>query len=135
MELAVPAPSRPSAASPRPPMYCGLTSSPQASFRPHHRISDRQNFTAYYYFNDGRQFQPYDNFEQAGANVPGFGNHNNLRFQQYNFTHTWTLSSALVNEAHFTYMREGELGFLKSETTNAVTSSCTGAAAKYCFTG
>jgi len=113
----------------------GSDNADQFTARFDHRISDRQNFTAYYYFNDGRQFQPYDNFEQAGANVPGFGNHNNLRFQQYNFTHTWTLSSALVNEAHFTYMREGELGFLKSETTNAVTSSCTGAAAKYCFTG
>ena len=81
------------------------------------------------------ELQPYDTFEQAGANVPGFGNNNNLRFQQWNFSHTWTISNALVNEAHFTYMREGELGFLKTRPTTAVTSSCTGAATAFCFTG
>jgi hypothetical protein len=101
-----------------------------------HRINDRQNFTAYYYFDDGRELDPYDKFEQAGANVPGFGSHNNLRFQQWNLAHTWTITNALVNEAHFTYMREGELGYLKSQTTNAVTSSCNGTVApQYCFTG
>jgi hypothetical protein len=100
-----------------------------------HKINDRQNFTAYYYFNDGREFQPYDTFEASGATVPGFGNVNNLRFQQWNFTHDWTISNALVNEAHFTYMREGELGFIKPQTTNSVTSSCSGNAANFCFTG
>src|SRR5579863_3816903 len=100
------------------------------------RINDHQSFTAYYYFNDQRELDPYNTFEAAGANVPGFGSYNNARYQQYNFTHTWTINNALVNEAHFTYMREGELGFLKNQTTNAVTSSCTGAAAApYCFTG
>jgi hypothetical protein len=113
----------------------GTDNADQFTARFDHRINDHQNFTAYYYFNDGRKLQPYDNFEQAGANVPGFGNHNNLRFQQWNFTHTWTINNALVNEAHFTYMREGEIGYLKSQTTNAVTSSCTGAAVPYCFTG
>ncbi len=107
----------------------------QFTVRFDHRINDRQNFTAYYYFNDLRQIQPFDQFEQAGANVPGFGNINNNRFQQWNLTHTWTINNALVNEAHFTYMREGQLGFLQPQTTNAVTSSCTGAAAPFCFTG
>ena len=100
-----------------------------------HKINDRQNFTAYYYFNDGRESQPYDTFEASGANVTGFGNDNNLRFQQYNFTHDWTISNALVNEAHFTYMREGELGFIKPQSTNAVTASCSGNATTFCFTG
>jgi len=113
----------------------GTDNADQFTFRFDHKINDHQSFTAYYYFNDQRQLQPYDTFEQAGANVPGFGNHKDLRFQQWNFTHTWTISNALVNEAHFTYMREGELGYLKSQTTNAVTSSCSGAAAAYCFTG
>jgi len=113
----------------------GTDNADQFTARIDHRINDRQNFTAYYYFNDGRELQPYDSFEASGANVPGFGNFNNERFQQWNFTHTWTITSALVNEAHFTYMREGELGFIKPQTTNAVTSSCTGAAAAYCFTG
>jgi hypothetical protein len=107
----------------------------QFTVRFDHKINDRQNFTFYYYFNDLRQLAPFDQFEQAGANVPGFGNFNNNRFQQWNFTHTWTINNALVNEAHFTYMREGQLGFLKPQSTNAVTSSCTGAAASFCFTG
>jgi hypothetical protein len=113
----------------------GTDNADQFTARFDHKINDHQSFTAYYYFNDQRQLQPYDTFEQAGANVPGFGNNNNLRFQQWNLTHTWTINNAIVNEAHFTYMREGELGFLKSQTTNAVTSSCSGAAAAFCFTG
>jgi hypothetical protein len=98
-------------------------------------ITSRQNFSAYYYFDDIRQLQPYNEFEAAGADVPGFGNLNNNRFQQYNFSHTWTITNALVNEARFTYMREGQLGFLKPQTTNPVTASCTGIAATFCFTG
>ena len=107
----------------------------QFTVRFDHKITDRQSFTAYYYFNDLRQIQPYNEFEQAGANVPGFGNFNNNRFQQWNLSHTWSISNNVVNEARFTYMREGQLGFLKSQNTNAVTASCTGAAAAYCFTG
>jgi hypothetical protein len=113
----------------------GTDNADQFTARFDHKINDRQNFTAYYYFNDGRALQPYDTFEQAGATVPGFGNFNNLRNQQWNFTHSWTINNALVNEAHFTYMREGEIGFIKPQTTNPVTSSCTGAAAAFCFTG
>ncbi len=107
----------------------------QFTFRFDHRINDHQNFTAYYYFNDIRSLQPFNEFEQAGANVPNFGNYNNNRFQQWNLAHTWTIKNNLVNEAHFTYMREGQLGFLKPQTNNAVTSSCSGAAAQFCFTG
>ena len=99
------------------------------------RLTSHQNFSAYYYFNDIRQLQPYNEFEAAGATVPGFGNLNDNRFQQYNLSHTWTISNALVNEARFTYMRQGQLGFLKPQLNNAVTASCTGAAAAFCFTG
>ncbi len=109
--------------------------SDQFTIRFDHKINNRQNFTAYYYFNDGRQLQPFDQFEAAGANVPGFGNYNNGRFQQWNLSHTWTVSNSVVNEFRFTYMREGQLGFLTPQATNAVTSSCTGAAATFCFTG
>jgi hypothetical protein len=112
----------------------GTDNEDQFTLRFDHKINERQNFSAYYYFNDARQLQPYDTFGEAGATVPGFGNFNNLRSQQWNLTHTWTLSNALVNEAHFTYMREGQLGFLKPQRTNLVTDSCT-AATKFCFTG
>jgi hypothetical protein len=113
----------------------GTDNQDQFTVRIDHKINDRQNFTAYYYFNDTRDLLPYDTFEAAGATVPGFGNRNNLRFQQWNFTHTWSINNALVNEAHFTYMREGELGFIQPQATGLVTNSCTGAAAAFCFTG
>jgi len=113
----------------------GTTNADQFSVRIDHRINDHQNFTAYYYFNDNRELDSYDTFEASGANVPGFGNYNNLRNQQWNFTHTWTISNSLVNEAHFTYMREGQLGYLKPQTTGAVTSTCSGTASTFCFTG
>ncbi|HEX8816068.1 MAG TPA: TonB-dependent receptor [Terriglobales bacterium] len=113
----------------------GTDNGDQFTIRIDHKITDRQNFTAYYYFNDIRQLEPYNEFEQAGANLPGFGNYNDNRFQQYNLSHIWTISNSVVNEARFTYMREGEQGFLKPQTTNAVTASCTGPASAFCFTG
>ncbi len=112
----------------------GTNNANQFTFRFDHKINDHQNLTAYYYFNDQFEFDPYNTFEQAGATAPGFGSYNNVRYQQWNFTHTWTATNSIVNEAHFTYMREGELGYLKNQSTNGVTSSCT-TAAKYCFTG
>ncbi len=113
----------------------GTINSDQFTFRLDHTINSHQNFTAYYYFTDNRETDPYDTFEAAGANTIGFGNINNLRYQQWNFTHTWTINNALVNEAHFTYMREGQLGYIKPQTTGSLTSTCTGAAATFCFTG
>ena len=108
----------------------------QFTVRFDHKISDKQNFSAYYFFNDISQAQPYNNFEEAGATVPGFGNFNNFRYQQWNLSHTWTIRPSIVNEARFTYMREGQLGFLKPQATGAVTSSCvTPAAQPFCFTG
>lgn len=114
----------------------GTDNANQFTARIDHRLTDKQNLSIYYYFNDGTQLQPYNTFEQSGANLPGFGNYNKLRYQQWNITHTWTINNALVNEAHFTYMREGQLGFLKPQSTGAVSSSCTGAMASlYCFNG
>ncbi len=113
----------------------GTDNAIQFTARFDHRLNDHQNISAYYYFNDGLQLQPYNSFEQSGANLPGFGNYNKLRNQQWSLTHTWTINNALVNEAHFTYMREGQLGFLKPQNTGAVTSYCTGNATPYCFKG
>jgi hypothetical protein len=113
----------------------GTDNANQFTARIDHKINDRQSFTAYYYFNDAHALEPYDTFEASGATVPGFGNENNLRNQQWNFTHTWTISNTLVNEAHFTYMREGQLGYIKPQSTGLVTSSCTGSASAFCFTG
>jgi Carboxypeptidase regulatory-like domain len=113
----------------------GTDNESQFTLRFDHKINDRQNFSAYYYFNDAYKLTPFNTFEDAGATIPGFGNYNNARDQQYNLSHTWTVSNAVVNEARFVYMREGQLGFLKNVNTGAVTSSCTGNAAAFCFTG
>jgi outer membrane receptor protein involved in Fe transport len=113
----------------------GTINADQFTARFDHRINDHQSLTVYYYFNDGRELDPYNEFEAAGASLPGFGSYNNARDQQWDINHTWTINNALVNEAHFTYMREGELGYLKNQTSDAVTASCSGSASAYCFTG
>src|SRR6202521_5485076 len=108
----------------------------QATFRFDHRINDRQNFSAYYYLTDETDFNPFNTFQAAGANMPGFGDTIKQRFQQYNLSHTWTISNSLVTEARFPSMREAQGTFGHSQHTALVTTSCTSAAAKpYCFTG
>ena len=107
----------------------------QATLKIDHRINDKQNFSAYYYFQDGTRFDPYNFFQAAGANVPGFGATSASRYQQINLSHTWTISNAIVNEARFNYMREGQRTLNHPEKTNLVTDSCSSAASSFCFTG
>jgi hypothetical protein len=108
----------------------------QVTVRFDHRINDKQNFSAYYYFTDETDFSPFNTFQAAGANMPGFGDNIKTRNQQYNLSHTWTINNSLVNEAHFTYMREAQRTNGHSQHTDLVTNSCTTAAAQpYCFTG
>ena len=108
----------------------------QFTIRFDHHINDHQSFSFYYYFTDDATLQPFYNFQASGANIPGFGAKVNSRYQQYNPSHTWTISNSLVNEARFTYMREGQLTFQHPQTTNAVQASCSSAAAQaVCFNG
>ncbi len=89
-----------------------------------HRINDKQNLSIYYYFDDDRTLQPFSNFELAGADVPGFGSILAERFQQWNITHTWTLTSSTVNEFRFNYNREGQGTFQHPQNTELVQESC-----------
>jgi hypothetical protein len=108
----------------------------QFTLRFDHRINDHQNFSFYYYYTDDKNLQPFYNFQASGANVPGFGAKVGSRFQQFNPSHNWTISNALVNEAHFTYMREGQLTFQHPQATGAVQASCTSAIPQLeCFGG
>jgi hypothetical protein len=107
----------------------------QGTIRLDHRISERQNLSFYYYITDDDLLQPFAFFQQAGANVPGFGSAVGQRFQQYNLSHTWTLTNAIVNEARLAYNREAQRKFQTPQNTGSVTNSCTSAAAQYCFTG
>ena len=113
----------------------GKTRRDQATLKIDHRINDKQNFSAYYYFQDETRFDPYNFFQAAGANVPGFGATTASRFQQINLSHTWTLSNAIVNEFRFNYNREGQRTLNHPEKTNLVTDSCSSAASAFCFTG
>lgn len=107
----------------------------QFTVRFDHKISDKQNFSMYYYYTDDKNIQPFYGFQYSGANVPGYGAIVGQRFQQWNPSHTWTINNALVNEFRFTYMREGQLTFQHPQHTGAVQSFCTGAAANECFNG
>ncbi len=105
----------------------------QFTIRLDHRINDKQNFSAYYYFNDDSVLQPFANFQLAGANVPGFGSLVAERFQQWNLSHTWTVSPSSVNEFRFTYMREGQGTFQHPQRTGLVQNSCLTLPASQCF--
>ena len=114
----------------------GHDRSDQITFRFDHHINAKQQFSGYYYFTDQSTLNPFNNFQAAGANVPGFGSTVKQRFQQWNLSHIWTLNNSMVNEARFTYMREAQGTFQHSINTNNVTDSCESAEAKpFCFTG
>jgi hypothetical protein len=102
-----------------------------------HRLTDKQNLTGYYYFNDSFDAQPFTRFQAATPNLlPGFGNNSATRAQQINITHTWTISNSVVNELRATYFREAQGTFLHPQRTGLVTNSCgSGTAAQFCFTG
>ena len=113
----------------------GSNGSNQGTLKFDHRINDKQNFSAYYYVQDQNQFDPYNIFQAAGANVAGFGGNSATRDQQINLSHAWTISNTLVNEARAVYMREGQRTLNHPQRTNAVVDSCTASAAAVCFTG
>jgi hypothetical protein len=108
----------------------------QFTVRLDHHINQRQNFSFYYYFTNDANFQPFYDFQASGANIPGFGANVGSRYQQFNPSHTWTISNSLINEARFTYMREGQLTFQHPQSTNLVQDSCVSPAAQaVCFNG
>lgn len=108
----------------------------QFTIRFDHHITDHQTFSFYYYYTDDNQLQPFYDFQASGANIPGFGAKVGSRYQQYNPSHTWTISNSLVNEARFTYMREGQLTFQHPQNTGLIQSSCSSATAQaVCFNG
>src|ERR1700676_1482161 len=108
----------------------------QFTLRFDHHINDHQSFSFYYYYTDDKNLQPFYDFQASGANIPGFGAKVGSRYQQFNPSHTWTISNSLINEFRFTYMREGQLTFQHPQVTGPVHSSCSSAAAQaVCFNG
>src|SRR3984885_672469 len=72
------------------------------------KITGSQQFSAYYYFENDASTEPISSFQGAGGNIPGFGALFGTRVQQWNLSHTWTISSSAVNEFRFNYFREGQ---------------------------
>src|SRR5581483_1748970 len=95
--------------------------------------TDKQNLSAYYYFNDENIFDPFSRFQAGGANLPGFGAFTKQRYQQWNVTHNYSLTPSLVNEFHFTYFREAQGNFLHPQRTALVQDSCATVPADQCF--
>lgn len=106
-----------------------------------HHINDRQNLSIYYYFNDSFEADPFTKFQAEFTNLlPGFGDLNKTRSQQWNISHTWTLSNSVVNEARITYFREGQGTFLSPQNHHLVVNSCNppvvdSSGNNLCFTG
>jgi len=107
----------------------------QFQIRVDHNFTDNQKLSIYYYFDDGTNLNPFATFQAAGANLGNFPGEFATRSQQFNISHTSTIGTTSVNEARFTWFREGQKKFDAPTVTNAVTDSCSSAAAAYCFTG
>ena len=106
----------------------------QFTFRFDHHLNNKQQLSAYYYFNDDNLGKPFARFQAGGANVPGFGDQSLDRYQQWNLSHNWAISNTLVNEFRFTYFRQAQGTFLHPQHTNLVVDSCTSAVpAGTCF--
>jgi hypothetical protein len=100
-----------------------------------HDISKNQKLSAYYYFDDDNNLDPFAKFQAAGGNLGNFPGDFATRAQQINVSHTWTLGSTAVNEARFSYFREGQQKFNSPTVNTLVQNSCGTAAAAICFTG
>ncbi len=108
----------------------------QFQIRVDHSINEKQKLAIYYYFDDDNMLDPFAKFQASGATTGNFPGVYTTRAQQINTTHTWTIGSTSVNEARFSYFREGQLKFDTPTRTGSIQSSCgTGAASAFCFTG
>ncbi len=98
-----------------------------------HELTKNQHLSGYYYFTQHYLAKPFARFQSGGADLPGFGDLTDERVQQLNISHTWTLGSTAVNEARFTFFREGQGTFLHPQHTASVQDSCTTVPAANCF--
>jgi len=89
--------------------------------------------TFYYYFDDSAVQQPFSTFGAGGANVPGFGASYGTRVQQFNLANTSSIGPSLVNEARFSYFREGQMAYNHPQRTGAIESMCASVPAASCF--
>jgi hypothetical protein len=108
----------------------------QFQIRVDHSFDNNQKTSIYYYFDDDNALDPFARFQSSRNSLGNFPSVNATRNQQINVSHTSTIGSKAVNEARFTYFREGQQKFNTPTKFNAITASCgSGAASPFCFTG
>jgi hypothetical protein len=98
-----------------------------------HQLTKNQRLSGYYYFTQHHLEKPFARFQAGGATLPGFGDLTDERIQQVNVSHTWTIGAAAVNEARFTFFREGQGTFLHPQHTALVQDSCKTVPTTNCF--
>jgi hypothetical protein len=111
----------------------GHEHSDQFTLKIDHELTKNQHLSGYYYFTQHYLAKPFARFQSGGANLPGFGDLTDDRVQQINISHTWTIGPTAVNEARFTFFREGQGTFLHPQHTALVTDSCKTVATTDCF--
>ena len=99
-----------------------------------HELTKNQHLSGYYYFTQHYLAKPFAKFQAGGATVPQFGDLTDERIQQLNISHTWTIGTTSVNEARFTFFREGQGTFLHPQHTALVQDSCKTVSTDQCFT-
>ncbi len=106
----------------------------QSTFRLDQHFNDHHQLSFYYYFDNDTQLPPFSTFQASGANLPGFGANYATRNQQFNLSETWTATPSLVNEARFTYFREGQLNYNHPQNAQLINDVCGSAVpASNCF--
>ena len=111
----------------------GHEHSDQVTLKIDHELTKNQRLSGYYYLENHDLAKPFARFQSGGANIPGFGDLTDERIQQVNISHTWTIGATAVNEARFTFFREGQGTFLHPQHTNLVQDSCVTVATANCF--
>ena len=106
----------------------------QATLRIDQNLTVQQHLSAYYYFADGFDLEPFSRFLDSGANLPGFGNQTRERFQQFNLSHSWTINARTTNELRAVYYRDAQGKLIAPAHTNLLQQSCATVPAAECFT-
>jgi len=112
----------------------GHETSDQFTVKIDHELTKNQHLSGYYYFTQHYLAKPFARFQAGGATLPGFGDLTDERIQQVNISHTWTIGTTSVNEARFTFFREGQGTFLHPQHTALVQDSCVTVPTSSCFT-
>jgi len=107
----------------------------QFQVRVDHSWNNNQKTSIYYYYDQDNLQDPLAKFQAAGDPLGTFPGLFGTRSQQLNVSHTSTIGSTMVNEARFTYFREGQQIFNQPVKTNAIQASCTGSVTATCFGG